>query len=362
MLSASAGASLPAHDADDEYLRLLERYRAADAGVAAELRGFWSHLYEKDSGRISLLVGSVPIERLPLAAMAQTDLAIAAFEGEQGELANHDLSIAGQLIERLMKKPQAGVSEREWDRRMLFAREWHYAMIWLRLARYEGERVMIALNRGRERFPDDPEVLLSAGTFEEILARRMFIERATRRAPNPMSRPVIERNRHVVNAIDNYRQAIARDPNMAEARIRLAFMLSRQGEHERDEALTLLKEAKALTTKPTLTYLAALFAGDIEDARGQVAAASQWYRTAIAACPRAQTARLAFSHLQLDQYDNARAAQSTLRPLIGGPLPQAGPCEPDPWRLYDFGQGWRLTELLETMRKQVRESAGDSEP
>ena len=49
-------------------------------------------------------------------------------------------------------------------------------------------------------------------------------------------------------------------------------------------------------------------------------------------------------------------AQNTLRPLIGGPPATLDACEPDPWRLYDYGQGWRLPGQLARMREMVRET------
>ena len=118
----------------------------------------------------------------------------------------------------------------------------------------------------------------------------------------------------------------------------------------------LLKEARAIDSKPPLGYLAALFAGSIEEARQHPDAASSWYRKAIDDCPRAQTARFALSHLQLDQQGDMQGAQDTLGPLVAGPPVTADGCEPDPWRVYDFGQFWRLHEHLEQMRTMVREA------
>ena len=55
------------------------------------------------------------------------------------------------------------------------------------------------------------------------------------------------------------------------------------------------------------------------------------------------------------QNDDVRAAQSALRPLIGGPNKISDACEPDPWRIYEFGPAWRLNGLLDSLHKQVRE-------
>jgi tetratricopeptide (TPR) repeat protein len=361
-------------DVVDAYVRLLERYRvSADADTKdpsaplfADLRAFWSSIYGTYDAHLEhsmAIVRITPDDLVPLAAMAVTDLGIALLNHHDVEIGDHYVIIAGLFVDRLMasveavraaKKPP---TERDLDRER-FAREWHHLMIWLRMARSEQDQARRALNRARSRFPDDAELPLSEGSLEELEAQRLRLERSGNgRSPSPLSKATIELNKHILTAISSYRQAIARDPNAAEARIRLAFLLTTQGGHAREEARTLLKEAQALTTKPQLTYLAALFAGNVDEQRGDEAAASLSYRTAIATCPRAQTARLALSHLQLHASDDERAAHSTLRPLIGGPPAVDWVCEPDPWRMYDLGQAWRLPELVPMLRKQVKEAA-----
>jgi tetratricopeptide (TPR) repeat protein len=346
---------------DEEYgthLRLLERYRIDDDGALRDLMSFWTRLYKTDRETISVLIEQLPAGIAPLAEMALTDLALDAFTRGDTKLAGMYLETAERWINQVLKTGNTAAR----DRQLRFARDWYVAIIWLRFARFERQRLPSILERARARFPDDPDVLLSSGTYEELELTRARVERQIDRRESQARKDMIDISRRTLLATDYYRQAIVRDPNAAEARIRLAYVLMSVGDREREEALALLQEARTLVSQPPLGYLAALFAGAIEEQRKQLPAASLWYRTAIAACPRAQTARLAYSHLLLDQEDNTRSAQNTLRPLMGGPSRDDGVCEPDPWRMYEFGQAWRLNALIGAMRKQVRESTEKSEP
>jgi tetratricopeptide (TPR) repeat protein len=361
------GPSHKLEEAADEafktYVRLLERYRVDDEGAARDLASFWTEMHATHRDAVPLLLQRQSIRLALLAEMAFTDLALDAFTREDVPRGNAHLEAAEHLIDVELAKPSPGerqAAAREQQRR--FARDWYHAVIWLHFARLEGGQVPAVLRRARDRFPDDPELLLSSGTYEELEMTRLTIERHTEPRENRGGQLQMDRVRRSLRAMADYRQAIAMDPTAAEARVRLAYALMRTGDHQREEALTLLHQARAIDSKPPLAYLAALFAGAIEEERKQFPAAGVWYRTAIATCPRAQTSRLAYSHLQLEESDNLRAAQSTLRPLIGGPPRPDSVCEPDPWRLYEFGQAWRLDALITAMRKQVREPAEGSEP
>jgi tetratricopeptide (TPR) repeat protein len=230
-------------------------------------------------------------------------------------------------------------------------------VIWLWFGRGDGPFAKKAIDHARVLFPEDPEVLLSSATFEDMQYNRHRRERP-HRVPQE-TRVVVQTG--VVRALHDYRESIRLDPKGVEARIRLAYLLHIIDPSHVEEPLTLLQEARALEEKPPLSYLAALFTGLIEEHAGHLDEAARWYRNAIALCPRAQTARLALSHVQLDQ-DQRQSAQNTLRPLTGGLPTQDNICEPDPWRIYDFGQAWRFDDQIGLMRRQVREPVEESRP
>jgi tetratricopeptide (TPR) repeat protein len=350
------------------YLRLLEGYRAYDESVARALGDFWEKLELDGPSATDRLFKQVPIELGPISQMALTDLAFGAFLRDKKLVADTHLALAQRWIDFDLMKTLADRVQHE--RQLRFARDWYHAVIWLRFAHAEVRHAAEILRVAREKFPDDPEVLLSSGTFEAMELTRLRVEsgRPRKSAPSPLGiRPPLEdvprgfQERASV-AMKYLNRAIQLDPNAAEARIRLAYLFDTDWSHQFEEAAKLLDEAHAIDPKPPLSYLAALFAGDVEERREQPDAAAGWYRKAIADCPRAQTARLALSHLQLRLKEGFQGAQNTLRPLVGGPPPEDGVCEPDPWRTYEFGQSWRLTELVVRMRRYVREPVEGSQP
>lgn len=362
----------PPSDKPDTYLRLLDGYRLHNETSARELGDFWEQLESHGPSATDGLAKRIPIELGPLSQMALTDLALAAFVRNAKGVANTHLALAQRWIDFNLTRSANDPSQQQ--RQLRFAHDWYHAIIWLRFARAEGPEADAILAAARLKFPDDPEVLLSSGTFEAMELTRMRIEARpppSRPAPSGLNSlqssfvPAFALNglrMRVLKAAKYFQGAIDLDPNAAEARIRLAYLICIEGPTRYAEALKLLNEAHTIEPKPPLSYLAALFAGDIEERQEHRDEAAHRYRQAIADCPRAQTARLALSHLQLQLKEGLAGAQNSLRPLIGGPPDQDNVCEPDPWRTYEFGQAWRLTDLITTMRKYVREPAEGSQP
>jgi tetratricopeptide (TPR) repeat protein len=364
-------SAMPQSDKPDTYLRLLEGYRVYDETLARELGDFWEELESHGPNATDGLAKRIPIELGPLSQMALTDLALAAFARGARAVANTHLLLAQRWVDVNLTRTSSDPVQQQ--RQLRFAHDWYHAIIWLRFARAEGPLADTILRAARLKFPDDPEVLLSSGTFEAMEHTRMRVE--SRQVTRTLSQetlgaqvtPMIKRGPNEfrtreVEAIKYFTRAIQLDPSAAEARIRLAFLFTVDGPGRFDEATKLLNEAHTIDPKPPLSYLAALFAGDVEERLEHRDAAALWYRRAIADCPRAQTARLALSHLQLQLKEGLTGAQNSLRPLIGGPPHEDGVCEPDPWRNYEFGQSWRLADLIVTMRKYVREPVEGSQP
>jgi tetratricopeptide (TPR) repeat protein len=347
--------------AQDSYRRLLDGYRNYDETAARELGDFWEALERRGTNGTDPLMRSVPPAQAPLSVMALTDLGLAALARGDREVGNRHLEVAQRWVDQLLASnadPSTPLHR--------FARKWYLAVIWVRFARAEGSDASKLLDVARAKFPADPEVLLSSGTFEAMEITRDRVERGggrhradrdSRVNSYGLSAPQVQ----VIRASGYFREAIKLDPNNAEARLRLAWLRFTTQSLDFSGELTLLKEARTLAPKPPLSYLAALFAGRIEEELKHLDAAALWYRTAIAECPAAQTARLGLSHIQLDQHEIV-ASRNTLRPLIGRPAKEDYVCEPDPWRVYEFGQSWRLTDWIVAMRKEVREPAEGSQP
>ncbi len=378
LLALAAPCTPAAPQTYKTYVRLLEGYRNSDETPTRELEAFWTRLEEQIPVATGPLFCSVPIELTPLSQMALTDFALAAFtHGDRMAAERHLLLVERWIDARWVPVFNSVAFERERQ----FARDWYRTIAWTRFARGEIASAMALLQRGREKFPDDPELALSSGTAAELVLAAMRLQGGQAKlfaAPGPssirsgprsafdsdfrISLDPVEPNVLESRAVNSFHDAIRLDPNGgAEARIRLAYFLHSSRSPKLDEERQLLNDAHAIAKKPPLSYLSALFAGLVAEALKHPDNAATWYRTAIADCPLAQTARLALSHLQLSQ--NLLSAQNSLRPLMIDQRPPVdNVCEPDPWRNYAFGQAWRLPDQLVAIRKQAREPVEGSQP
>ncbi len=346
------------------YRKLLEGYRVGDEKLWNDLADFWQALEGRGVNATDAFTQGVPLAIGPISQMALFDIALATLARNDREVGIRHMDTVQRWVDQslALKSDDAAIVERQ--RR--YAREWYLAAIWLRFARSEGPQAAKLLERARVRFPEDPEILLSSGTYEAMEITRDRIERGggkwrADRDPQTNSYGLSASQVQVLRASGYFREAIRLDPNNGEARLRLAWLRFTTRSLDFSGELTLLKEARALVSTPPMSYLAALFSARIEEELKHLDAASIWYRTAIADCPRAQTARLGLSHIQLDQ--NLRdSARNTLRPLTGAPPKEDVICEPGPWRIYEFGQAWRLTDWIDAMRKEVREPFEGSQP
>jgi tetratricopeptide (TPR) repeat protein len=176
------------------------------------------------------------------------------------------------------------------------------------------------LEAGQRLLDDDPVLLLYEGTMHQALAgpryQRVFDERARAAFPRgstvamaglptvkdlPPALPSVRGSRSQAERL--FRRALAADPALVEARIRLAHVLSDAGRHA--EAAAELKQVGAGPRAPFIEYYASLITGRVARTRGQLAAAQIAFERAAAAYPNAPAPRMALSELALVRGDRA---------------------------------------------------------
>ena len=128
------------------------------------------------------------------------------------------------------------------------------------------------------------------------------------------------------------RDALALDPGLQEARLRLGQLLVDQGRLVQAESL--LDQVEADAADDRQRYLARLFLGRLATARGRVDDAVGFYRRALEAWPDSQAARLA-----LAQALERSSGPSVAWPLVAGSLAASGRLDRkrDPWWVYLLG-------------------------
>jgi tetratricopeptide (TPR) repeat protein len=219
--------------------------------------------------------------------------------------------------------------------------------VWLLQLRGELAPIQAPLARAQQRFPQDPFVPLALGSVHEALAMpHALAEASVGRQGNVERWRQEERTFRLEKALEAYRQAIALDPSLAEAHLRLGHALLLTGKAADVEAA--LAKVPETTTDTRWRYLAELFRADLAESRGDVAAARQRYAAALEVWPQAQAPILALSRLSASEGDwpAAKARLASLEPQNGGRFE-------DPWWAYPFGQAWRLDAAVATLRTLV---------
>lgn len=150
--------------------------------------------------------------------------------------------------------------------------------------------------------PKEPLLHLTAGLAEESLGA--FREGADTPASD---HDVAIRNRRnasidradmVSRAVERYSKALTLNPELVEAHLRLGRL--RHGQGKAEEARKSLRQAISLGSGQFL-YLAHLFLGQSLESEGDLAAAVQEYRSALAPEPRMQTASVALAYALVRQ-------------------------------------------------------------
>jgi hypothetical protein len=222
----------------------------------------------------------------------------------------------------------------------LFERYWHFAALTLLEGSIRPAATEALASRAIERFPDEPRFLLSRAIAIDQRGATRSASRAIRTAGKPSPAHVDEMRRA-------YAAAMVSPDTVAEARIRLGWLLHRAGFD--DEARTqLVHSQSAATSEPSLRYLRQLFLGHVLWTLARHDAAVQAYRDALAIVPGAQSARVALMNASLLRGDRA-AAES-----YGEQIQTDTSDAIDPWWMYWQGQYRLHTQAMARVRELSR--------
>jgi tetratricopeptide (TPR) repeat protein len=212
-------------------------------------------------------------------------------------------------------------------------RDWALATI-LAFTRFrELGRIASLTDAAAKRFPRDAAIQLAAGAVDELRA---------------WSQPGTSARMLLGNAADRYRAAVAADPKVYEATLRLGRVRTLQGQH--DDGAACFEQVLKSDADVGVRYLAHLFLGADMERRGRPSAAVPHYQAAVTSLPNTQSARtaLAFALVQTGRADEARTVvEAGLRPgRSRGPLD-------DPFWGYWFGPMIAPDPLFQALLKTV---------
>jgi tetratricopeptide (TPR) repeat protein len=210
--------------------------------------------------------------------------------------------------------------------------------------------------------PDDALALFDRGCYAEILGLPMHQalvpapdvnQRARNAGSLPWTTPSSRPELHIPAAQTTnaeaerlYRRALAIDPPLVEARVRLARLLDLRGRHA--EAATELKTALSQKPSGAVAFYAHLFMGRALQALDQPDEAARHYQEALALFPDAQSAALASSQLALLRADMAASLAPVER--LGA---KSASFSADPWWQYHLAAGRDADALLKALWASV---------
>ena len=324
-LAAQSGVLSPAYES------VVRRYAAGDRQGAVANLADWpeGRLRDEFTALRALVQASLACpggcgaanvwQRIPIEAALMLHSDAAQEVRGEGRLPRLHESAAVEIA-RLMKQDPS---------RRTFARRWYEAMAGLAQGENRWGEALEWAERGLEDFPDSAGMHLVLGSIEETLGARLGFRAHLERAERAL------------------RSAVAADPSLGEARLRLGRVCWRLG--ETTEARSFLQDVLDRKPERETALLAHLFLGRLDEDAGRLDEATQAYEAALALDPSAQAARIALSHVRLRRGDtaSARAEAETALGFSGYRLRQ------DPFWLYPWGPSVGVEERLEALRREA---------
>lgn len=229
-------------------------------------------------------------------------------------------------------------------------RDVYLAIAWILQSAIEEATLDEHLELARKNMPEEAEIWLASGSAQELNADPAVLKRQKTSpdslVPNDTQR-LRMRERFLEKAEEYHREAIKRDPALAEAHVRLGRVLELRGKLA--DARAELEAARKLEAPREMSYLATLFLAGIVEEASKSAPAFDLYAELVEKWPECQS-----GHLGLSRAHSARgdwpAALEALKPLRKEQQDRA--CF-DAWWVYWSGQTWRLKDLLEDLRDRV---------
>jgi tetratricopeptide (TPR) repeat protein len=234
-----------------------------------------------------------------------------------------------------------------------FVRRWYEAMAGLALGENRWGEALDWAERGLRDFPVSAPMLLVVGSNEEtvgalaLLRLPEFVFSPIQRETRENLGALREARAHLERARRSLRSAVAAEPSLAEARLRLGRVAWRLGATA--EARSALEEVLAREPPARTAFLAHLFLGRLDEEAGRFDDAARAYEAALALDARAQSARLALSHVRL-RLGSPGAARGEVETAVAfaGLRP-----EPDPFWLYPWGPSVGVQARLEALRQEA---------
>jgi tetratricopeptide (TPR) repeat protein len=345
------------------YLDIVARYRAGEFGEAVEALA--SHHEAHTPAFVTEQLAPSAIARspvLPAAAVLHLETGHALLQKGDEECGLGHLLAAQRIVDSewwtvVPKAMPERVGHYERVRREIYL-----GIIFTLQQHQQFEMLLPLLERARQQFPKDADILLALGTLNELRATAIMLRRIeipAKQNPGANWRRQ-QRREYLDKAAGHFRDALTIDATLAEARVRLGRVLKERGKlpearRELEAAVATIATSPSSPSSPPafVDYLGTLFLGEVIESQGDVAGAIARYREAVTRGPECQSAHLALSRA-FEATGDRQAALTALQPLWRGEADRK--CI-DPWWQYNAGQSWRMRGFIEELRASVKDKS-----
>lgn len=230
-------------------------------------------------------------------------------------------------------------------------RLWYHATAaWMQDA---GDHETIHLDRAREIFPNDPDILFLSGTQHETYASAAVQSvREGAVLPAGVTLLIESEGRELRQAETFFRRSITAKRDQPEAHLRLGHVLAGLNRHA--DAVPEFEEALNTTVDDLLRYYGLLMLGTSQEALGRYDDAHASYEKASTFYPSAQSPYLALTELARRRGDRTAALRSIQEVFD---LPWSQFQRYDPWWDYDIAQARNVGDLLKQLRRPFMNGA-----
>ena len=332
------------------YLAALSNYRAGDLtaafGNVKELEAADLSEITRRLIRPEAAAGSSRARLMTAAIMLHTEVFFIRAEAHPAPAYDPYIRSAHSLVRALIEAGRDG----DWgfgEAERTFARDWYLLLISFQHGRADVGWSRAYLEEALGLFPKDPHLTLARGSDYELLSdMRAGYLRNVDAEGSMRGQSKVNPDRELEQAVRWLEQAVSLEPALVEARLRLGRVLYRRGEYDR--AAQALDAVRQVAPWKELQYLALVFRGMVEAARGSYERAEGFYADARRILPRGQTAAIASAeaaYLRGRVTDAGATIQATLQQRD----------KEDPWWAYISGEAWHFGARLDTLRKYVRQ-------
>jgi tetratricopeptide (TPR) repeat protein len=231
-----------------------------------------------------------------------------------------------------------------------FVGEWYHAVAAYLFAEGMNGDATPHLQEAARVLPGDARLLFDRGSYAETFGLPIYqtVHDAASAKPNTFVSRIPPEDKTNAEAERLYRRALEIEAGYLEARVRLARLLDRRGQH--DEAAAQITEVLDAQPSSVVGFYALIVGGRVAAARRRYDEALQHYRAASLLYPGAQSALLGASHAALMLAD----VPQTLAPIEQLGTDGSGSLDADPWLDYQLGAGRDVNDLMASLWSHVR--------